>query len=169
MKKIILLILVIFSVQISQAQTPCVPGALVGTGKGYILPDSATNLNHGCAGLAYEQIIYIKVPADTSFTFLTIPISATVDSFVVDANIVGLPSALVSASVPAITPASGSTPKTNFDRLVIGGDSLACIKLSGVLDAALPPGDQNLTIKIRAYLSGVPAPFGPTLDTASVI
>lgn len=171
MKKTLLLILAVSFSLLAWSQPACIPGTLTSPAKGYIIPDSATNFVNGCAGMAYEQIIYIKAPADTVFTVGTIPFTVTVDSFVVDAAIVGLPNALTTSTVPALTPASGgSNPKTNFDRLVIPGDSLACVKINGILDAMLPPGDQNLTINIRAYLSNVPLlAGGPTIDTPASV
>ncbi len=99
----------------------------------------------------------------------SIPVTATVDSFVVDANVVGLPMNLIVESNPALLPPNASSSKTNFTRLVIPGDSLACVKLSGILDASLPVGDINLTINIRAYLSNIPFPLGPTIDTPLII
>lgn len=151
------------------AQAPCIPGTLSTTGGSYILPDSATNLVHGCAGMNYEEFIYLKAPKDTTFTVASIPINATVDSFVVDANVVGLPAGITVSTNPALLPPNASSSKTNFARLVIPGDSIACVKLSGLLPATLAPGDINLTINIRAYLSGVPFPLGPMVDTPAVI
>lgn len=169
MKKILLFIALVCSTTITFAQAPCVPGTQSTPANSYILPDSATNLDHGCAGMPYEQIIYMKVPADTTLTVLSIPITADVDSFVIDANVVGLPMGLTVTSVPGLLPPNASNPKTNFTRLVIPGDSIACVKLSGTLPAGLSPGDINLTINMRAYLSGVPFPLGPTIDTPAII
>jgi len=139
MKKIILSILMIFAVFCANAQ--CVPGAVSLPQAGYIIPDSATNLANGCAGENYEQIIYIKVPADTTFG----TVNATIDSFVIEASISGLPSGLTVASIPALL----SSPTS---RLLVPGNSLACIKISGIIPASTPPGPINLVIPARAYL-----------------
>jgi len=167
MKKIILFIAFICLTTLAMAQAPCVPGTVSVPGSSYILPDSATNLNHGCAGMAYEQIIYLKVPKDTTITIASIPFTATVDSFVIDANVVGLPMGINVTSNPALLPPNPSSSKTNYTRLVIPGDSIACVKLSGILPASLMPGDINLTINIRAYLSNIP--LQPNIDTPGVI
>ena len=147
MKKTILPLLLILASFISYAQGPCVPGAVNLPQAGYIIPDSATNFVKGCEGQYYEQIIYIKAPKDTQMSGLP----ATIDSFVVDASIMGLPAYLSISTVPALTPASPTNPKTNFDRLIIKGDSMACIKISGNIPAGTS-GNNPLVIGVRAYL-----------------
>lgn len=154
MKKILLSLLLITCVQIVLAQTTaCVPGTLTSPNAGYIIPDSATNFVHGCAGKYYEQIIYIKAPKDTTVYVGSVPFNANVDSFVVNSNLAGLPSYLSLVTTPGLTPASGGPAVNNFDRLIIKGDSLACVKIYGNVPAAEPAGVNNLTISIRAYLT----------------
>lgn len=162
MKKLILPILCCLFATSIQAQTACVPGTLTKPQSGYIIPDSATNFNHSCVDMYYEQFIYIKAPKDTALG----PIPATVDSFVVNKNVLGLPPGLVVESVPGFIPPSPGNPKTNFDRLIIKGDSLACIRISGTVPAGTTPSIYSLTIEVRAYLkvSGI-----VPLDTASNI
>ncbi len=126
------------------AQTPCVPGTLSLPQAGYIIPDSATNFANGCAGQYYEQIIYIKAPNDTSITYLGSPVSAHVDSFVINSTITGLPSGLIVESVPALTLLPTS-------RLIVPGNTMACIKISGIMPATAT-GTINLTMAVRAYL-----------------
>jgi len=146
MKKIILpLFLMLFSLY---AHSQCVPGTLTKPQAGYIIPDSATNFAHACIGQYYEQIIYIKAPKDTVASGLT----AVVDSFVMNKNIVGLPVGLSVTAVPGFTPAAPGNPNTNFERLIIKGDSLACIKVSGIIPAGTTPAVSQLTIEVRAYL-----------------
>lgn len=147
MKKIILPLLLVFVTFLINAQ-PCVPGTLTIPQAGYVLPDSATNFDHACVGLPYEQIVYIKAPKDTLLgTFF-----ADIDSFVVNKNVSGLPPGLMVESVPGFTPASPPNPKTNFDRLIIKKDSMACIKISGTIPAGTNPSVYNLLIEVRAYV-----------------
>lgn len=159
MKKIFLPILMLLGAFISQAQV-CVPGTLTGTGAYYIVPDSATNFVDACQGQAYSQIMYIKAPKDTIIS-ITNPINATlkanIDSFVIDANIVGMPTYLSAASVPALLLAAPPNPKTNLTRLIIKGDSLACVNFSGNVPGAAMTGTNPLLINVRAYLSGITA------------
>lgn len=139
----------------TQAQV-CTPGTQTSTAKGYILPDSATNLLHGCPGLDYTQVMYIKAPADTTFQISLGTVTADIDSFVIATNITGLPTYLSANSVPApLTPAGSGSPKSNMDRLVVPGDSLACVKINGTVPSATAAGTNNLNIMVRAYLSNL--------------
>jgi hypothetical protein len=158
MKKIILPLLFIVSSASLMAQV-CVPGAVTAPKNAYILPDSATNFANACPGTYYEQILYIKAAKDTAIT-VTTPIAgvitADIDSFVVDANIIGLPSYLTIESVPtALLPAGSGSPKSDYTRMVIPGDSLACAKISGMVPVGTPPATLNLTVKLRVYTSNL--------------
>lgn len=155
MKKLILPLLLVMANFFVNAQ--CVPGTLTAPKNAYIIPDSATNFVHGCQGNPYEQIMYLKAAKDTT---ITIPglgvITANIDSFVVDANIVGLPAYLLVESVPALLPPAGAaSPKSNFSRLVIKGDSLACVKISGNVPANATVGTNNLTVTLLVYTSNI--------------
>lgn len=163
MKKHFLLIFLMIFSYCASAQV-CVPDAVTDPRPGYVLPDSATGFTHACAGNAYEQIIYIKAPADTTFTYNGTPITATVDSFVVSAVMGGLPVYLTVASNPALLPAAPGDPKTDFPRLLIPGGSMACVTISGNVPAGTVAGSQDLVIGVRAYLNA----FGGILriDTA---
>jgi len=167
MKKILLLLITITTAFNLAAQQACVPGTLTAPQDGYVLPDSATGLSHACAGMFYDQVIYIKAPADTMVTFQSIPITADVDSFVVDANIAGLPSYLTVETVPGLTQPNPPNPKSDFERLIIPGDSLACVRISGMVPTTQGPGPIPLTINIRAYFSGIP--IVGTLDTPASV
>lgn len=159
MKKIFLLSLVSLLTTTLFAQTICVPGTQISPKNAYILPDSATNMANACPGTYYEQLMYLKAAKDTVIT-ITTPIqgvlTAKIDSFVVDANIVGLPTYLSVQSVPApLTAAGAGSPKSNFTRLVLKGDSLACVKVSGNVPAGTSAATLPLTINLRVYTSNI--------------
>ncbi len=158
MKKIILPFFFLISGLSANAQV-CVPGTLTAPKNAYILPDSATNFANVCPGTYYEQILYIKAAKDTAIS-VTSPIAgiitANIDSFVVDADITGLPVYLSVESVPAALPPAGAgAPKSNFTRMVIPGDSLACARISGTVPFGTPAGTVPLTIKLRVYTSNL--------------
>lgn len=155
MKKIFTTISALCIACIAYAQTPCVPGTITLPQAGYIIPDSATNFAHACINQYYEQVIYIKAPKDTQIIVLGNPATATIDSFVAKKDIVGLPPGLTVTSVPDFKPAAPPNVKTNFERLVIKGDSLACMKISGTIPAGTTPGPYNLSMEVRAYLTAL--------------
>ena len=166
MKKIILPFFFLLAGLGANAQV-CVPGTLTSPKNAYILPDSATNFANACPGTYYEQILYIKAAKDTAIT-VTSPapgvITATIDSFVVDANIIGLPSYLSVQSVPlALLPAGSSAPKSNIVRMVIPGDSLACARISGMVPLGTPAATIPLTVNLRVYTSNLHS-VNPTLE-----
>lgn len=161
MKNLILLMSVMAISTSLLAQQPCVPGTLTGVGSGYIVPDSATGLATICeSGGYYEQIIYMKAPKDTTFDFNGITIVADVDSFVLDSTILGLPSYLSVEAVPAFKAATSDIPYTH---LVIRGDSLACLKISGTVPPSTPMS-YPLTMSIKAFLTE--PVFQVSIDTA---
>lgn len=160
MKKIILPLFFLFTGLAASAQV-CVPGTLTAPKNAYILPDSATNFANACEGTYYEQILYIKAAKDTAIV-VNQPlvgsgtILANIDSFVVDANITGLPVYLTVQSMPMALPAAGaSAPKSNMIRMVIPGDSLACARISGTVPPGTPAGILPLTVKLRVYTSNL--------------
>lgn len=157
MRRILLAIFTLLTLGL-QAQV-CVPGTQTSTAKGYILPDSATNLQHGCAGYPYTQIMYIKAPPDTTFQISLGTVTADIDSFVIGTNITGLPAYLSANSVPAPLLAAGASfPKSNMERLVVPGDSLACVNISGNVPGGTASGNNFLNINVRAYLSNLHSP-----------
>jgi hypothetical protein len=151
MKKILLTAFIASGLYSAQAQTVCnANGPNLPTVTQYIIPDSTTNLLHACAGLAYEQIIYIKAPKDTTVVFAGAPVSAIVDSIVVNLDSLGLPSYLSVASVAA---AKAPTATVAYKHLVLrgpGNDSIACIKISGIIPAGTAAGTIPLTIKLSS-------------------
>ncbi|MEZ5045902.1 MAG: T9SS type A sorting domain-containing protein [Chitinophagaceae bacterium] len=153
MKKIILLFLLVASTTMMFAQAPCSPSGQTASSAGYILPDSATNFNHACIGQPYVQYVYIKAPKDTTIVFNGVSVPASVDSFVVEKTVTGLPTGLIVEANPNYLPPVSSNPKANFERMVIKGDSLACIKISGTIPSTATPGIATLNINVRAYLT----------------
>ena len=155
MKKIFLPFLVVLGNLYVNAQ--CVPGAIQAPQNSYIIPDSATNFVHGCQGNAYEQIMYIKAAKDTLINIAGLgSITADIDSFVVDANLGGMPAYLSAESVPALLPAAGpGSPKSNFSRLVIRGDSLACVRIFGNVPVGAAVGTNMLNVGLRVYTSNI--------------
>lgn len=147
MKKIVTTLSLVLIGLIAFAQAPCNPTAVTSPNKGYVLPDSATNFNHACIGLPYEQIVYIKAPKDTTVLVFTY----TIDSFIINKNITGLPPGLTAEAQPGFLAAAPPNPKTNFERLKIKGDSIACIKISGTVPTGTSPGTYNLVIPVRLY------------------
>jgi hypothetical protein len=160
MKKILLTAFIAFGLYGAQAQTVCNPnGPNLPAVTQYIIPDSATNLLHACAGLPYEQIIYIKAPKDTTVVFSGFPVNATVDSIVVNLDSLGLPSYL---SVVSAAAAKAPTATVPYNHIVLrgpGNDSLVCVKIFGTIPAGTAAGTLPLTIKLVA--SGKP-PIGTT-------
>jgi hypothetical protein len=164
MKKFLLITATIGAFTHASAQLACNPAAPASAAKSYILPDSATGIAHGCAGVPYDETMYIKAFRDT--TFLQLP--ATVDSFVInlDPATIGLPSYLSIASVPAtLVP----TAANNYPHIVLRSpshpDSLACIRITGTVPAGTAAATTPLSIPFKVSATvGIP-PF--TLDTSS--
>lgn len=154
MKKHLLTIFSVIFYHCAVAQV-CIPDAVTDPRPGYVLPDSATGFTHACAGNAYEQIIYIKAPEDTTFTYNGTSVTATVDSFVVSAVMGGLPVYLTVASNPTLLPAAPGDPKTDFPRLLIPGGNMACVTISGNVPSGTAAGSQDLVIGVRAYLNAL--------------
>ncbi len=109
MKQIILLLAIAFSFCVSQTYSQCVPNTAI-TQPG-IYPDSATGLVAGTVGIAYNEVVQVKVPLDT---FFIVPIQ--IDSISV-LSFSGFP--------PGITFACNTT------NCQFPGGSNGCILLSG--------------------------------------
>jgi hypothetical protein len=165
MKKTLLTTLLGFGLYGAQAQTTCNPNfPNLPTVTQYIIPDSTTNLMHACAGLAYDQVIYIKAPKDTTVgpPIVPISVSATVDSIVVNLDSLGLPSYLSVVAAPVVKAATATVP---YNHLVLrgpGNDSIACVRISGLVPASTPAGTIPLTIKLLSRgtvpLGSIPLP-----------
>jgi Secretion system C-terminal sorting domain len=168
MKKLILLSILSLSLIGANAQLVCVKNAVTAPGKSYILPDSATGIAHACAGKPYDETMYLKVFKDTSFSItlggFPVTLVATTDSVIIDLtpSTIGLPSYITSiSSVPAALPPNATN---NFKHLNLKGDSLACIRIMGVVPAGTPAA--SIPLSIPFILSAKVTLFGaPYTDT----
>jgi hypothetical protein len=154
MNKLLLsIVALLYSCTISFAQC-----TVVNPSPASLSPDSATNLTHACVGKPYTQVIQIHAIKDTLIsvtTPLTGDITADIDSIVIDKSITNLPSYITLTSTPATLPPAGAgAPKSNYERLVVKGDSSACVKMDAT-NVTGTTGTTNLTIKTRVYLSNM--------------
>jgi hypothetical protein len=168
MKKIILLFTLLTGCYFAQAQ--CVPNAKTTAGNGYIIPDSATGMVHACAGMAYDETFYIKVPKDTT---IFIVVNGKFDSVVinVDPTTIGLPTYI--NNITTNPPTQLPNTKHPFKHIKINrkaSDSLACIRLQGTVPAGTAASTTALNIPFAAYLKltvgGFPYPLGTTGDSS---
>jgi Secretion system C-terminal sorting domain len=162
MKKLILIGIVSLGFATTNAQTVCVPTAKTAPGKAYLLPDSATNIVHACAGRPYDETLYIKAFKDTSILGIT----AVTDSFTINLEnaVIGLPSYITISAVPAVR---GPNSIHNYKHICIKGDSLACVRLMGTVPTGTPSGTTALSIpfSIKAKIFGfLDTSFSTTYD-----
>lgn len=137
MKKVYALFLLLFAINgLCMAQI-CTPAVVSANG---IFPDSATNFMAAYQNSYYEQIITVKVPADTALLPFPIP-PVDIDSIKM-VSMTGLPTGLTYGCVPATCGFPGG--QTN------------CAKISGTTSD--PVGTYPLTIVVEAYIGGVGTP-----------
>lgn len=137
MKKVYFLFLFVIVLNgLSMAQT-CTPAVVSANG---IFPDSATNFMPAYQNSYYEQIITVKVPADTALLPWPIP-PVEIDS-VKMVSLTGLPTGLTYACVP---------PTCGFP-----GGQTNCAKISGTTSD--PVGTYTLNIVVEAYTAGLTVP-----------
>lgn len=141
MKKILLTCLfAIGMISLSNAQ--CTPGPEYGNG---VYPDTITNFVLGCKDVPYEQIISIKVPADTTIDTTLLGQNLTINAvfnYIEILNLQGLP--------------SGYSLACNPNDCVFPGNDVGCAVISGTTSDV---GTYNLTFELNADLSAV-TPFG---------
>jgi hypothetical protein len=150
MKKILLsAIVAIFALQLNaqvcNQYAPTVAGA-----KSYILPDSATGIQHACVGRPYDQVMNIKVFKDTLIGGL---FTATVDSVIINLDIatIGLPAGFTIASVPAMLPPNALH---NYNHLTLKGDSIGCVRITGIAPTTASTIPLTIPFKIKAKVGG---------------
>ncbi len=133
MKRILLFAAVIFSAsQFASAQS-CTPDAQY-TSPGFY-PDSTTGIATACVGVAYDQVITMVSPTDTTISGFTIQ----VDSVIIN-NVSNLPA--------GISFACGSANCTIYPQV----DPSSCIDLYGTAGAG-DVGDHTITIEYTGYVT----------------
>ncbi len=153
MKRILLFcVTLIFALSV-KAQQPCTPGAKSVPGaKWYVIPDSATGLKRGCAGMPYDEVIYVKSFKDTTTSIPILgAIKGIVDSFIInlDPTTVGLPTFITGVtSVPMKRAASALH---NFPNVKLLGDSSGCVRLTGTIPANHPTQTYLMDIPFITY------------------
>lgn len=128
-----------------QAQ-PCTPNTDTVPG---ITPDA---LETAFVGIPYEQVIYFRLPQDTSVTIGPYTIPLIIDSLLID-SVIGLPSTFSYAC--------------NTVNCVVYGGSNGCAVISGTADT-VDAGIHPLQVYIRTFISdtaGAPAGFVPDTVT----
>lgn len=114
------------------ASAQCTPAVVANPG---IYPDSATNFMPAFQGQAYNQLITVKVPADTMVSGIPVPIDR-----IELVSIVGLPQGLSYACVPSTCKFPGG--QTN------------CAVITGTTND--PVGEYVLTITVEPYVGTAP-------------
>ncbi len=129
MKKIITIVMVLASLTLSlDSKAQCTPNPAQ---TDFLIPDTATNFEDAYAGVAYEQILYISVPSDT--TVYSLPTT------IYELTLVGVD------GLPA-----GITYATNPANGVFPGGSQDCIQFSGT---PTDTGTYNLTMYVSAHVN----------------
>lgn len=146
-RKLLLVILLITSIQVSNSHAQCVPDLSI-TVPG-IYPDSATGLPGGTVGIPYSEDIQAKVLTDTSLSGLPVIITSITLS-----SVTGLPPGLTYTCTPS--------------SCVFPGGSNGCMLLSGTpTTAGVFPLIVELTVNGTIFGTPVP-PQVSTLDYYSI-
>lgn len=147
MKKLLLFFAAtIFTVASVSAQ--CTPDPQYTTPGVY--PDSATGLSGACAGVAYDEVITIVVPVDTSTTIGGFPITVSFDSAVVT-SFTGLPPGFTYSCLDL----QNTTSPT--DGCTYEGGTTGCMSIVGNPTLA-DVGTYTLNIEVTVYVGGVTSP-----------
>lgn len=131
MKKTLLL-LSFLSIITLGAFAQCTPATVSNPG---IYPDSATNFMPAYQGQAYNQVITVKVPADTVQSGIPIPIA-----YIKVNSIVGLPQGLSYSCLPA--------------NCEFPGGATNCAVISGTTND--PVGEYVLTVTVEPFIGTPP-------------
>ncbi|MFA5573782.1 MAG: T9SS type A sorting domain-containing protein [Brumimicrobium sp.] len=131
MKKILLAFLSVGFVFLANAQADCDPSLADGYSTAFY-PDTVTNFNSGCIGEPYEQLIYFKVPTDTTIDFNGTNVNVDIIQIKLN-SIDGLP--------------NGLSIETNPANGIFPGGSNGCGVISGTPTAA---GDYTITINVTS-------------------
>ncbi len=157
MKKLLLFFAAtIFSVASATAQ--CTPDPQY-TQPG-VYPDSATGFDDACVGIAYEQLITIVVPVDTTVIIGGFPVPLSFDSAVV-VSVNGLPTGFTYSCYDA-----GNTTSP-VDQCAFEGGTTGCVSIVGTAIAG-DIGNHPLTITVDAYVGGATSPQTQIVDYYSI-
>lgn len=139
--------LLLFSLLTAKAFSQCIPNtSIVDPG---IYPDSATGLSPAVVGQAYNQVMQIKVPVDTTAELLPgFPVTVPIDSIIL-ISFSGFP--------PGITYAC------NLSTCSYPGGSNGCVSLTGVPTTA---GVFNITAIVQTFANVLGNPLSQ-VDTIS--
>lgn len=137
MKQTLLAVILVFTIGI-KSWSQCTPTWPTGGGHG-ITPDSATNLTHALAGVAYNSTIQFFTPSDTIYAGPIGPVPAVID-FITITSVTGL------TSIPNISP---FTYVPNPSNGVFPGESLGCINITGTPSIG-SAGTYNLVVNVTA-------------------
>jgi len=144
--RITLICISLFAVSFSARAQACTPNNDTVPG---ITPDT---LQTAFVGTPYQQVIYFRLPHDTSITIGPFIVPLIIDSLLID-SVIGLPSTFLYAC--------------NTSNCVVYGGSNGCAVISGTADTA-DLGTHPLQVFIRTFISdtsGASAGFVPDTVT----
>lgn len=146
--KRILLLLIAFAFNNLNLNAQCTPDPLL-TEPG-VYPDSATGFSNACVGVAYEQLITVIVPLDTTIMVGPVPVTLNYDSVVV-VSFAGLPNGFSYICY------DGQNTISPLDQCAFEGNTKGCVLITGN-PTVTEIGSYNLTITVNAYLGGSTSP-----------
>jgi hypothetical protein len=140
--RLTLICISLFAVSVSVNAQSCTPNTDTVPG---ITPDT---LQPAFVGVPYQQVIYFRLPHDTTVTIGPFTVPLIIDSLLID-SVIGLPSTFSYAC--------------NTSNCVVYGGSNGCAVISGTADTA-DMGTHPLQVYIRTFISdtsGASAGFVP--------
>lgn len=141
----------------AMATAQCTPGPNYGNG---VYPDSATNFVSGCKDQPYEQVISLKIPADTNVVYNGSTVNATINTIEL-LSVVGLP--------------TGFTLDCSATNCKFNGGTTGCAVIHGTTSEV---GVHNLIFYLKTSatvqlapppIPGVPVTQNDTLDYYKIV
>lgn len=132
----------------------CTPGPNYANG---VYPDSATNFVSGCKDVPYEQVISLKIPADTNVNYQGTNVTATIQSIEL-LSVTGLP--------------TGFTLDCSTSNCKFNGGTTGCAVIQGTTSEV---GLHNITFYLKTTASvslgpiPVPVTQNDTLDYYKIL
>ena len=121
MNKILLLVTIVFLTHLN-VNAQCTPDPQYTVAGVY--PDSATGISQACIGIAYDEVITVVVPADTTIMIGPIPLTLAFDSIVVS-SWTGLPAGFTYSCYDA------QNTIGPLDQCAFEGATTGCISITG--------------------------------------